>query len=186
MKKYIYTMMLILMGITMTSAQRMLPGQKGIEILAGVLSDEKPHSNYYLSIGMIINGKNGNYKLWAMEYACQSSSYNDLRIPQETYTAEGGYSFFLLGDATRNISLNTGLTAVFGYESINRGEALLQDGARIVPKDNFIYGAGARLSLEMYLSDRFVLLLQGRIKALWGTDLEQFRPSTGAGFRFNF
>lgn len=186
MKKYSYTVMLILIGITMASSQRLLPKQKGIEILTGILSDENPKSSYYLSVGMTTNGKSGHYKLWALEYAHQYSIYKNLHIPQETYTAEAGYSFFLLGDARRNITLNAGLTAVAGYESINRGENLLQDGAIIVPHDSFIYGAGERLSLETYLSDHFVLLVQGRIKVLWGTDLEQLRPSAGVGLRFNF
>lgn len=186
MKKYIYTAMLILVGISMAQAQRMLPKQKGLEISTGTLSDENPGRNYYLNIGMTVNGKNGNYRLWALEYSHQYSQYKDLPIPQETYTAEGGYSFFLLGDARKNITLNAVITGVVGYESINRGEALLYDGAKIISGDNFIYGGGARLSIETYLSDRFVLLLQGRIKVLWGTDLEQFRPSAGVGLRFNF
>ncbi len=186
MKKYIYTVMLILVSITMAQAQRMLPGQKGLEINTGTLSNENQSRNYYLNVGLTINGKNGNYQLWAMEYSHQYSQYKDLRIPQETYTAEGGYSFFLLSDARKNITLNAAITGVVGFESINRGEALLFDGAKIVSEDNFIYGVGGRLSLETYLSDHFVLLLQGRIKALWATDLEQFRPSTGLGIRYNF
>lgn len=92
----------------------------------------------------------------------------------------------LLGDTRKNITLNAGITGVLGYESINRGEALLYDGAKILTEDNFIYGAGGRLSFETYLSDRFVLILQGRTKVLWGTDLEQFRPSAGLGLRINF
>ncbi|MES2267062.1 MAG: conjugal transfer protein TraO [Bacteroidota bacterium] len=71
-------------------------------------------------------------------------------------------------------------------ESINRGNVMLYDGAKIVSEDNFVYGAGGRLTLETYLSDRFVLVLQGRTKVLWGTDLRQFRPSAGVGLRFNF
>ncbi|MCX2680757.1 conjugal transfer protein TraO [Galbibacter sp. EGI 63066] len=186
MKTYIYTVMLILVGITATQAQRMLPKQKGLEVSAGTLSNENPGRNYYLNIGLTVNGKNGNYRLWALEYTHQYYKYKGLRIPQETYTAEGGYSFFLLGDARKNITLNAAITGVFGYESINRGEAMLHDGAKIVSGDNFIYGAGGRLTLETYLSDRFVLLLHGRTKALWGTDLEQFRPSAGVGLRVNF
>lgn len=186
MKKYIYTVILILTGLTMASAQRMLPKQKGIEIQAGTFSDHDPYSSYYLSIGMTVNGKNGSYGLWALEYARQYSPYKDLEIPRENYTAEGGYSFFLLGDARKNISLNAVLSGIAGYESINRGEALLKDGAKILNEDSFIYGAGGRLSFETYLSDHFVLLLQGRIKVLFGTDLEQFRPSAGLGIRFNF
>lgn len=186
MKKYIYIVMLVLLGITVVQAQRMLPRQKGLEINAGTMSNENPGRNYYLNIGMTVNGKNGNYKLWALEYSHQYYKYKDLRLPQETYTAEGGYSFFLMGDTGKNITLNAAISGVIGYESINRGDDLLFDGAKIVSEDNFIYGAGGRLSFETYLSDRFVLVLQGRIKALWGTDLDQFRPSAGVGLRFNF
>jgi hypothetical protein len=186
MKKYIYTMMFVLIGTTVAQAQRILPKQKGLEVNAGTLADDHPGRNYYLNIGMTVNGKNGNYQLWALEYTHQYYGYKGLRIPNETYTAEGGYSFFLLGDARKNISLNTAITGVLGYESINRGEVLSYDGAKILTEDNFIYGAGGRLSLETYLSDHFVLILQGRTKVLWGTDLESFRPSAGLGLRFNF
>jgi hypothetical protein len=186
MKKYIYTMMFALIGITVAQAQRMLPKQKGLEVNAGTLSDDHPGKNYYLNIGMTVNGKNGNYQLWALEYTRQYYDYKDLRIPWETYAVEGGYSFFLLGDARKNIALNAAVTGVLGYESINRGETQLFDGAKILTEDNFIYGAGGRLSFETYLSDLFVLILQGRIKVLWGTGLEQFRPSAGVGLRFNF
>lgn len=186
MKKYIYSVLFILISITASQAQRMLPGQKGIDINAGTLSNEDPSKNYYLNIGLIINAKNGNYQLWALEYSNQYFPYKHLKILHETYTAEGGYSFLLLGDTRRNITLNAILTAVAGYESINRGENTLPDGAKILPKDNLIYGGGGRLSLETYLSDHFVLLLQGRTKIMRGTDLKQFRPSVGAGIRFNF
>lgn len=186
MKKYIYSVLFILISITNSLAQRMLPGQKGLNITTGTLSNEDPSKNYYFNIGMIVNGKNGNYQLWALEYSNQYYQYKDLRIANETYTAEGGYSFFLLGDTRRNITLNAILTVVAGYETINRGENSLYDGAEIHDKDNFIYGGGGRLSLETYLSDRFVLLLQGCTKILWGTDLKQFRPSAGIGIRFNF
>ena len=186
MKKYIYTMMFALIGITVAQAQRMLPKQKGLEVNAGTLSDDHSSRNYYLNIGMTINGKNSNYQLWALEYTQQYDEYKDFRLPQETYTAEGGYSLFLLGDSCKNITLNAAITGVLGYEVINRGEALLYDGAKILTEDNFIYGAGGRLSFETYLSDHFVLILQARTKVLWGTDLEQFRPSAGLGLRINF
>lgn len=186
MKKYIYTVILVLMGITFAQAQRMLPKQKGLEVNVGVLSDDRIGNDYYINVAMTVNGKNGNYQLWALEYTHQYHDYKDLHIPQETYTAEGGYSLFLLGDARKNITLNAGITGVIGYETINRGEEMLYDGSKIVNDDNFIYGAGGRITFETYLSDRFVLVLQGRTKVLWGTDMRQFRPSAGLGLRFNF
>ena len=186
MKQYIYAVMCLLMGITVAQAQRMLPKQKGLEISAGILSDDKIGNDYYLNIGLTVNGKNGNYQIWALEYTHQYRDYKSLQLPVETYTAEGGYSFFLLGDTRKNITLNAAITGVVGYESINRGEELLFDGAKIVSKDHFVYGAGGRLSFETYLSNHFVLVLQGRTKVFWGTDLKQFRPSAGLGLRFNF
>src|SRR5690625_2528464 len=186
MKKYIYLLMFLLIGTTASHAQRMLPKQKGFEVNTSVLSDDRIGNDYYLNIGMTINGKNGNYELWALEYTHQYHNYKTVRIPLESYTVEGGYSFFLLGDFGKNITLNAGITGVVGYERVNRGKSLLDDGAKILSEDNFIYGLGGRLSLETYLSDWLVLLLQGRAKALWGTDLKQFRPSVGVGLRINF
>jgi len=136
MKKYIYTMMLLFMAILVAQAQRMLPKQKGLEISTGIFSDDKIGNDYYINIGMTVGGKNGNYQLWALEYTHQYHNYKDLRIPQETYTTEGGYSLFLLGDTRKNITLNAAITALVGYESINRGEASLYDGAKIVSEDN--------------------------------------------------
>lgn len=185
MKKYIYTVMLAIASVTIAQAQRMLPGQKGIEISTGTLSDEHPARNYFVNIGLTVNGKHGNYQLWALEYTHQYYNYKDLRIPQETYTAEGGYSFYLFGTPVKSISINLGITGVVGYETVNRGEQLLYDGAKISYDDEVIYGVGGRISLEAYLSNRFVLFVQGRTKVMWGTPLEKFRPAAGVGLRFN-
>lgn len=185
MKKYIYSVVLILISILMAEAQRMLPKQKGVEVNVGALSKDTMDNNFYINAALTVNGKNGNYQLWALEYSHQFYPYKDIGISQETYSAEGGFSFFLLGDAGKNITLHTAITGIAGYESINRGEKRLYDGATIGSPNHFIYGAGARLSLETYLSDRIVFILQGRTKILWGTDVNKFRPSAGVGVRFN-
>lgn len=177
--------MLAMLCITAVQAQRMMPRQKGLEINAGLLSKEVG-DNYYLNLTLTTYTKHGGYWLWGAEYTHQLADYRVLHIPLETYTGEMGYSIQLLGDARKTITLNAGLSAVAGYETINRNEAILYDGSKILDKDHFIYGAGGRLSFETYLSDRFVLLLQGRTKIVWGTDLRQFRPSAGIGLRFNF
>jgi len=185
MRKYIFVVMLTMISITTVQAQRMLPKQKGLEVNAGLLSKDAD-KNYYLNLTLTVNGKNGNYWIWAAEYTHQFADYRDLQIPLEAYTGEMGYSLQVLGNARKSITLNAGLTAVAGYETVNRSKATLYDGATILDNDNFVYGAGGRLSLETYLSDRYVLLLQGRTKVVWGTDLKQFRPSAGIGLRFNF
>lgn len=185
MRKYIFAVMLVAASNTAVQAQRMIPGQKGMEADAGWLTREVGE-DYYLNLILTVNGKNGNYWIGGAAYNHRFAGYRDLQIPLESYTAEAGYSIQLWSDAGKTFTLNAGITALAGYESINRGKAMLYDGATILDKDNFIYGAEGRLSFETYLTDRFVLLLQGRTKVVWGTDLKQFRPSAGAGLRFNF
>ncbi|TGD59001.1 conjugal transfer protein TraO [Flavobacterium humi] len=186
MKKYLLAVLFVITGSTMMQAQRLLPRQKGLEINTGTLSRYDSDKNYYLSIGLTVNGRNGNYQLYAVEYTHQYSKYKELRIPQETYSMEGGYSFYLFGDIRKNISLNAGITGIIGYETINRGNEVLYDGAKILSEEDFIYGTGGKLSLETYLSDHFVLLVQARAKVFWGTSLEQLRASVGVGLRYNF
>lgn len=173
-----------MLNIVAVRAQRMVPKQKGLELNVGMLSKEVSE-NYYLNLTMTVNGKSGGYWIWGAEYTNRFSRYRDELIPLETYTGEVGYSFQLFGDARKTFTLNAGVSAVGGYENINRSEVFLYDGSRILDKDNFVYGAGGRLSFETYLSDRFVLLVQGRSKVLWGTDLKQLRPSGGIGLRIN-
>ena len=182
---YIFAVMLAVLSITAVQAQRMLPKQKGLEVNAGILS-KAASDNYYLNLTLTVNGRGGSYWIWGVEYAHQFSDYRKMQIPLETYTGEVGYSLQLLGDARKTITLNAGVSAVAGYETINQGKALLYDGATLLDKDNFIYGAAGRLSLETYLSDRFVALLQGRVRVFRGTDVKQFRPSAGVGLRYNF
>lgn len=188
MKTIIYSILLLLLcSNQLINAQRLLQDQKAIEVGAGLVSNQKPiHDFFYISAGMTINKKNGNYQLWALEYAKKKHEFENIPIPVESFTAEGGYSFCLFGDWAKNISLNLGLTAIGGYEVINHGDSILPNGAVIQNKDGFIYGGGLRLSLETYLGNRLVLLIQGRTKYLGGTSVERFRPTAGIGLRYFF
>ncbi|MDV3950332.1 conjugal transfer protein TraO [Elizabethkingia anophelis] len=186
MKMYIKLLVLALMVSTKTQAQRMLPKQKGLELNIGTLSFGNLSNNYSINAALTTNGRNGNYRFLSLDYTYQAKKYEVVYIPTETYTAEGGYSFFMLGDSGRNISLNLGIAAIAGYENINGGETVLYDGALLKSRSGFIYGAGIRLSFEAYLSDQIVFILYGRTKIFWGTDLKQFRPLAGLGLRINF
>lgn len=172
-------------GLNMLQAQRMIPGQKGIEISAGAGSSEHPKDNYFASLGWIMYGKNGNYKFLSAEYAREVTSYKDIGVPIETYLLEGGYSLFVWGDSKRNFAINAAMAIVAGYENINKGYLSLPDGSELQDKSEFIYGAAGKLSAETYLSDSFVLIIAGKIKALWGTPLSRLRPTMGIGLRFN-
>lgn len=185
MKKNIIVILLILFSIK-GYAQRMVYRQKALEVSAGMLSTKEVSSNYEINLTLNSFAKRGNYWIWSVTYHRQTAKYKDWEIPLDRYLGEIGYSTQLLSDAKKFITLNLGLTGVGGYEMVNKGDSILLDGAKLLNKSGPVYGAGGRLSLETYLSDRIVLLLQGRVKVLWGTDFEQFRPSAGIGLRFNF
>lgn len=185
MKKYI-TLLLLVISITLTRAQRMVYRQKAVEVNVGVLDDKHPSQNYYLGLGLNSFVRHGNYWMYSVEYQKQTTLYNNWEIPTENFFGEAGYNFRLLSDRKKFITLYAGLSAVGGYEVVNKGDSILMDGGILKNRDQLVYGTGGKLSIETYLSDRIVFLIQGRIRVLWGTDLKQFRPSSGIGLRFNF
>lgn len=185
MRKYIIFLILAMMSETLI-AQRMVYKQKSVEVNTGMLNASDIGKNFYLNLTLNSFAKHGNYWIWAVEYQKKTTEYKNWEIPMEDFLGEIGYSVKLLSDSRKFITLNGGVTGVAGYESVNKGDSLLMDGGVLKNRNGFVFGTGGRLSLETYLSDRIVFMLQGRVRVLWGTDLERFRPSTGIGLRFNF
>lgn len=183
MKKLIILILLVIIN-GMISAQRLLPRQKGIDITTGKLLFANS-DNFFLNTGLVVHSKKGNYMLYALEYARQKVPYNIDQIAIETITAEIGYSFNLVADRKKSLMFNYTLSAVAGYESFNDGDHVLKDGSLLLNESSFIYGAGGRLSMEIYVSDRFVLIASGKTKLLWNSSRDIFRPSVSLGLRIN-
>lgn len=181
----IYSLMFCFLNINMVAAQRMVQGQKGVEVTAGVLSDGNVPKEYFISIAFTIHAKAGNYNLISFEYNHQLFPYKNREIPLEAYFLEGGYSVRLIEIMKGFINVNIMPAVVVGYEQINKGNEQLEDGAIIISKDSFLYGGASTLSVETYFSDRIIFLLKGKVKVLIGSDLEVLHPGAGVGFRFN-
>lgn len=75
-------------------------------------------------------------------------------------------------------------SALAGYETVNWGEQMIPDGSRLTDGDNFIYGGALTLELSAYLTDRIVLLVNGRQRMLFGGDCGKFHSQVGVGVRF--
>jgi len=185
MKKYMIVLLLVMISFNSYS-QRMVNKQKAVELNAGILNTKTASENFYLNLTLNRFVRHGNYWIWGMELQRQKRDVRQWNVPIESYIGEAGYSKQLLSDRRKFITLNLALTAAAGYERVNKGDTLLLDGAKLLSRDQFVYGTGGRLSLETYLSDRIVFLIQGRVRVLWGTDLDRFRPSAGIGIRVNF
>ena len=188
MKGYLILLLLLIAGGSTTQlwAQRMAPGRIGLEAVVSTYSATQPSDNYGVNLALTVNGRNGSYQIWGLGYSYRQAQYNGRAVPFEAYTFEGGYSFRLLSNASKALSFNAALSGVAGYETVNRGGKLFPDGTKLLNKEGFIYGLGGRLSLEAFLCDHLVLLLQGRAGYFWQTSAASLRTSFGAGLRYNF
>lgn len=90
------------------------------------------------------------------------------RIPTAQFTAEGGFYYNFLSDARKIFFFYVGGSALAGYETVNWGDKVLFDGARLTSKDAFIYGGAVSLEMEAYLADRIALTVNVRERCLWG------------------
>ncbi len=167
-------------------AQQMVPKQKGFEISYSVFPQSPEKQNYALGAGVISYTKNGNYLFGLAEYSRKYDEYAHDDIPIDTYLFDGGYSFYVWGDLMRNVNINLGISGLIGYEQVNRGTGMLYDGSILKSTENFIYGASGKLSIESYLTDHWVFLVNGQLHYLRNSQLGQLHALFGFGMRFNF
>ncbi len=189
MKKFVFLLVCFAAIAVSTHAQRLIPGQRGLQLSIGVPVTENnlfSDGNITAEIAMTINHKRANHWLFGLEYSKKNFAYRSELIPAETVSFEGGYMLNLFSDRSKTVLLNTGLTGVAGYETINRNEKLLYDGATLLEEDNFVYGGAYHLALDIYPMDNLVLFVKGKCKVLWGSDVEMFRPSVQSGIRIIF
>ena len=189
MKKSIILLMCLVAIATGAQAQRLIPGQRGLQLSVGVPITENKlfeNGNFVSEMAMTVNHKRANQWLFGLEYAKKNFAYRDTKLPAETFAFEGGYMLNLFSDAGKNVLLNTGITAVAGYETVNRGEKLLPDGATLLTKDRFVYGGAYHLALDIFVTDNLVFFVKGKCNVLWGSGVERFRPQISIGVKLIF
>lgn len=187
---------LIIIGLTFAlslfvaeqaSAQRYLPGQKGIQITGGcvdgfTLKNEDGQA-FFTGIALSAYTKSGNRWVFGAQYQQKKHGYKDILIPASQITAEGGYYYKFLSDPSKTVFVSVGASAMAGYETINWGKELLFDGASISTKDNFLYGGAVSFEIETFLTDRLVLLVNVRERILLGSDINKFHTQIGIGIK---
>ena len=190
MKRTIFIMILfaLCLNFNQAHAQRYLPGMKGLQVTAGIADsfhwNGKSDFAYHIGAAYSIYTKHANRWVIGGEYLEKRYGYKDIRIPVQQFTAEGGYYLNFLSDRRKTFFLSAGLSALAGYETSNRGNKLLPDGSTLLSKDAFVYGGALTLELETYLTDRMVLLLNVRERALFGSSIGTFHTQVGIGMKF--
>ncbi|MBW7674257.1 conjugal transfer protein TraO [Chryseobacterium chendengshani] len=185
--KKIFLIIIALLLIIKIDAQQMIPEQKGFEISYSVFPQSPEKQNYALSAGFVSYTKNGNYLFGLAEYSRKYYEYTHYYdIPIDTFMLNIGCSFYLLGDLMRNVNINLGIGGLGGYEQINKVTETIYDGSVINSTGNFIYGVNGKLSLESYLTEQLVFLVNGQLRYLQNSQLGQLHALFGFGLRFNF
>ncbi len=189
MKKIVMLFVLAVAFTTTMHAQRLLPRQRGLQFSFGLPISERKlfdNGNFIAGVSLTINHKRINHWLVGLEYSKKHFTYRNEQIPVETFAFEGGYMVNLFADASKNVLLNTGVSAVGGYEIINRSESLLYDGATLMDKDSFVYGGAYHLALDLFVTNNLILFIKGKCNVFLNSDVEMFRPQIMAGIRIVF
>ena len=183
-RKILYPLLcaaLMIVSVVSTKAQRLVPRQKGLELSVHVpLLKEPPlisQDNFAASLSFSRNLKRGRYTYL-------SAVYNQLSLEYRNYLLQMGYAHPLLSDKGKNIFLYLGPSALVGYEQLNRGDALLPDGATLLDRSGLVYGAGIQTSVECFLLDRLILSSKVQAHYLFNSDVYRLRPMLSLGLRY--
>ena len=173
-----------------SNAQRLIPKQRGIEVLGSVplIKGEKLFigDNFGIGISLTRYLKRENYTFVGVEYEQQNMLYRNYNVKLKDALLQVGYMYPVLSDRGKNVFLYGGISVLSGYEQLNEDKKLLPDGATLLDRSRFVYGGAVHGSAEVFLTDRVLFLVKAQGRFLFGTDVHRFRPAISAGLRFNF
>ena len=172
-----------------SQAQRLIPKQRGIEVVGSVplIKGEKLFTGDNFGVGISLTRylKRENYTFVMAEYEQQNMPYRSYNVKLRDALLQVGYMHPVLSDRGKNVFLYGGISALGGYEQLNEDKKLLPDGATLLDRSRFVYGGAVHGSAEVFLTDRVLFLIKAQGRFLFGTDVYCFRPTLSAGFKFN-
>ena len=171
-------------------AQRLIPKQRGIEVIGSVplIKGEKflAADNFGMGVSLTRYLGRENYAFVMAEYEQQNMPYRSYNVKFKDALLHLGYMHPIVSDNGKNVFLYGGISALGGYEELNEDKKLLPDGATLLDRSRFVYGGAVHGSVEVFLTDRVIFLIKAQGRFLFGTDVYCFRPAVSAGLRFNF
>lgn len=172
-----------------SQAQRLIPKQRGIEVVGGVplIKGEKFLAADNFGMGATLTRYLGreNYTFVMAEYEQQNMPYRSYNVKLKDALLHLGYMHPIVSDRGKNVFLYGGISALGGYEQLNGDKKLLPDGATLLDRSRFVYGGAVHGSVEVFLTDRLLFLVKAQGRLLFGSDVHRFRPALSAGLRFN-
>jgi len=184
MKYFFFIIIMFCFAVPDLSAQRYLAGMRGLQVTNGTVNGLNPQDGFHSGIAISTYTKRADRLVFGAEYLEKRHTYKDINIPQSQITVDAGYYLKLLSDNRKMLFLSLGASLVAGYESVNWNKKLLSDGATINNADAFLYGGALTLETEIYLSDRFVLLVNVRERLLGDSSVGSFNTQFGMGLKY--
>lgn len=190
MKRLYLLLWLACIAILPIQAQRLIPKQYGVTLLGGVplVSQgglfQKGNGEFTIEGSRYFQG--GNYLYVASNFAFQGIPYRSYKIPLFDVLGEVGYRHCVISDKRKNILGYLGASTHLGYEEPNRNRKLLPDGAIIKDRKAFVFGLGASIGCEGFITDHVVWLTRFDSKLMFLSDLHLYRPSLSVGVKYNF
>jgi hypothetical protein len=109
---------------------------------------------------------------------------NEIKIPYNDFTLNLGYSKNVFWNYQNTFNVNIGAGLVFGYETVNKGDKELSNGAIINSEPGFIYGGYLGIDLDYALTDKYSITLRANEYYHANSDLGEFIPFLGLGIRY--
>ena len=183
-KVFLFIIIALCIAVPELSAQRYLPGMRGLQVTAGTVGGLNPEEGFHSGIAFSQYTKRADRWVFGVEYLEKRHPYKEISIPQSQFTVDAGYYLKFLSDPRKTFFLSVGASAMAGYESVNWNDKLLPDGATINNADAFLYGGALTLEAETYLADRIVLLVNVRERLLAGSSVGKLNTQFGLGLKF--
>jgi hypothetical protein len=184
MKQFIVLLFAVVVISIPSNAQRYLPGQRGIQFSYGTVNGIKPQQAFYIGGALSTYKQKDSRWVIGAEYLQKLFDYKQISIPVSQFSIDGGYYSHFLSDPGNTLLLSVGTSVLTGYETSNWGKKLLFDGATLRSEDAFLYGGALTLELEVYLTDRIILLVNARERVVWGSSIGQFSTQLGIGLKY--
>ena len=174
---------ILLVAVPRVSAQRYLPGMRGLQVTAGSVNALNLDKGFHAGVAFSQYTKRADRWVFGFEYLEKSHTYKDTAIPQSQFTIDGGYYLKFLSTPRKTLFVSIGASAMAGYETINWDEKLLFDGAIIRNNDIFLFGTALTLETEVYIMDRLVLLGSIRERLLFKSSVGRLNTQFGLGIK---
>lgn len=173
MKKALIAFLLIFFSLNKANAQKdvfALHGGITSEGYAAMLSYDAYHYRDYIEVSLLLTSSIHKYK--------------DYKLPYQSFSLNFGYSKNIYESVRSTQIVNISAGANIGFENINNGEIVLENGATISNKSSLIYGLYVGIEPEFYINDYISLTLKVNEYYNIKSSLGNFTPFIGVGIKY--